>query len=226
MNAYYERAFDLLRCDAVRRSFDINQEDRPNPRALRPQHSRAERAIGPAAGRRRRAVRQRVRQSPQRPGQLGHARQQLRPVERSIAAALRHGVLGAGRRSGDPRAVGLDAGHHAGRIWPHAQDQFPRGPRPLARLLQRGDGRRRSDRRGPVRLERQDRGLSGPEPGLAGRPGSHDFLAFWARSTDRAARRKRTPIHAWPPASRFTSCSLSDRFNGPSFRHFSPGKVF
>ena len=34
-----------------------------------------------------------------------------------------------------PRAVGFDAGDHAGRVRPHAEDQQGRRPRPLARLL-------------------------------------------------------------------------------------------
>ena len=53
MNAYYERAFNLLRCDAVRRSFDINQEDAATrERYGRNIHGQSA-LLGPAAGRRR-----------------------------------------------------------------------------------------------------------------------------------------------------------------------------
>ena len=58
----------------------------------------------------------------------------------------------------------------------------PGRPRPLARLLQRGAGRRRSDRRDAVRLERQDRGLSGPEPGDS--PGDLAATIFWRFGLD------------------------------------------
>ena len=100
MNAYYERAFNLLRSDAVRRSFDINQEDA----ATRERYGRN--IHGQSALLARRLVEAGVRfvsvydKVHQRPGQLGHARQQLRPAERPAAAAVRHGLFGPGRGPG------------------------------------------------------------------------------------------------------------------------------
>ncbi len=62
MNAFYQRAFNLLRSDAVRRGFDINQEDAQRARTLWPKRAWAKRAVGATAGRGGRAICQRVRQ--------------------------------------------------------------------------------------------------------------------------------------------------------------------
>ncbi len=97
-----------------------------------------------------------------RPGQLEHARRgprgrwrrrlgHARPLFPGHAGParldVRPGALGPARRPPRPRLAGFDAGRRGGRVRPHAQDQRPRGPRPLEHLLLGPPGRRRRARR-------------------------------------------------------------------------------
>ena len=135
MNAYYDRAFNLLRSDAVRRSFDINQETA----ATRERYGRN--IHGQSALLARRLVEGGVRfvsvydkvhngldNWDTHVNNFGRLKDQLLPPCDMAFSALVEDLESA-------RPVGLDAGHHAGRIRPHAEDQRSRRPRSLARLL-------------------------------------------------------------------------------------------
>ncbi len=135
MNAFYERAFNLLRSDVVRRSFDIAQEDsRTRERYGRNVHGQsallARRLV--EAGVRFVTVYDKVTNGldnwDTHVNNFGRLKDQLLPPCDTAFSA-------AGRRPGSSRAAGFHPGHDAGRIRPHAADQRRRRPRSLARLL-------------------------------------------------------------------------------------------
>ena len=142
------KAFRLLRSEAVRRAFRLDEED---PR-LRDRYGRTKH--GQSLLLARRLVEAGVRfvtvYDHEHNGQLAnwdaHA-ERLRPAQGRPAPAGRPGVRRPDRGPDRPRPARLDAGDRAGRVRPHPEDQRPGGPRPLARLLQRGARRRRGPRR-------------------------------------------------------------------------------
>ncbi|MEJ7639783.1 MAG: DUF1501 domain-containing protein [Singulisphaera sp.] len=90
--------------------------------------------------------RRHVREGDQLP--LGHARRQLQP-EPVPGPAVRPALCGAGGGFVRQRAERACAGDRDERVRPHAAHQRARRPRPLARGVERGDGRLRI-RRGQV----------------------------------------------------------------------------
>ena len=86
------------------------------------------------------------------PALVGHARQGLRVAAAGLPAALRPGLLGADRGPGAARPAFIDIGDRLGRIWPDAEGEQRRRPRPLSQRLQRRSGRRAGEGRPRGRL--------------------------------------------------------------------------
>ena len=107
-------------------AFDLSAGAGQAPRRLRPDDLRPELPAGPAAGRGRRAVRQRlllrtIGISGTR--RLGHARQQLQAGSRTGSCPHRPDRADPDRGPGRPRPARRDAGRLDGRVRPLAEDR-------------------------------------------------------------------------------------------------------
>ena len=192
---HYGKAFALLRSEAVRHSLDIAKE----PAALRDRYGRN--TLGQSMLLARRLVESGVRfvnvndriyngqdanwDSHQSvfPRHRDHL---LPPADQGFSALIEdldsRGLLDT------TLVIGM------GEFGRSPQDQFERGPRPLAALLF-GRSRRRRNQRGPsARFQRQNRRLSGHRSGVTGRPGSDDLFVVRPRSDARNSRHHRPPL--------------------------------
>ena len=126
-DVYTEKAFRLLHSPAVRRAFQLEEED---PR-LRDRYGRTKH--GQSVLLARRLVEAGVRfvtvYDGQHNGQLANwdAHENVfAPAQGRPAAAGRPGLRGPDRRPDRPRPARLDAGHRHGRVRPHPEDQRQR----------------------------------------------------------------------------------------------------
>ena len=205
MNAITIAAFKVLPRDA-RGAASTSRETAAIRDRVRPQSSRPERAAGPAAGRGRRAVRQRLRQ--------GHNGLDNWDTHVNNFARLKDTCC---RRPTGPSRPWSRTWTRAAcwtRRWSSCwansaarRASTARGPRPLAGLLQRGAGRRR--REGGAVYGASDKIGAYPDLNPVS-PGDLAATIFWRFGLDPL-----TELHdvngrpfSSPPANRSTSCSL------------------
>ena len=116
MDTFYQRAYSMISSKEAREAFNLAAEPDAIKDAIRPQRGRHAHADGPAARRRRRAVRlddlRRMGPSHEHQGRLPQP-----------DAAVRQGVCRPDPRPGPAQDARLDDGHGQLRIRPHAQDQ-------------------------------------------------------------------------------------------------------
>lgn len=184
LDTFYDRAYSLISSQQAREAFDMAKE----PDAIKDEYGRNQAGMRMLLA--RRLVEAGVRFVTLTYGGWD-MHENIQNGMKTQAPAARSGLRDSDSRSRPSWPAVFDARLHRVGVWPHAEDQQPGGPRPLAEGVQCGDGRRRHQAGNRLWLEQRDGQRTRGRSSHRSRLGHHDLRPTWDRGrqgTDVAGR--------------------------------------